>query len=764
MASPPSNSDGTVGGPSGASAFEQLHRGVQEWVWEQNWTTLREAQERAIPILLAGQQDLIIAASTAAGKTEAAFLPIVSRIADDTAPGVKALYVSPLKALINDQFRRLESLCERLNIPVHRWHGDVPANRKLSVLEKPSGILLITPESMEGLFVRQGPRLKQVFSSLQYVVIDELHAFIGSERGRQLQSQLHRLELLLRRRVTRVGLSATLGDMQLACNALRSGEQQSVALMEAKSGERELLLQVRGYIEREPPPGGTQTGPTAAGVAEALGQPDSEGGLAIARHLFNTLRGSHNLVFANSRRLVEEYGDRLRRLCEEERVPNEFVVHHGSLSREIREDTEDQLKQREKPVTAVCTSTLELGIDIGSVRSVAQIGPPNSVAALRQRLGRSGRRPGEPAILRIYVTEAEIGTNSDLLDELRVDLVQTVAAINLLLAGWCEPPDAVGCGYSTLVQQVLSLVAQFGGVSAQDAYLALCHKGPFSTVGGKDFAHLLRNLGQCGLLRQEGDGTLLLDTKGEAIVGHFSFYAAFQSPEEFRVVCGSTHIGTVAIDPSSVPGGYMILGARRWRVLAVDPDGKEVAVEPARGGRVPRFEQTRFARVHDRVRLEMRRVWAAGDMPSYLDSTAQGLLTEARHAFVRHGLHDSQVVPQGSKSTLVFACRGARIMHSLAMQLTAMGCTLDLIGPAILIADADPTRVHGLLQELKAARVEDAECALSKVAAMLFRQEKFDWAVPDDLLIREFAAKTCDFVGAHEAVGQLSSWQARGGA
>lgn len=746
MDSPPSSSDQPAKGSDGAAAFEQLHRGVQEWVWEQQWTTLREAQERAIPILLAGQQDVIIAASTAAGKTEAAFLPIVSRIAGDATPGVKALYVSPLKALINDQIPRLESLCERLEIPVNRWHGDVPASRKQSVLENPAGILLITPESMEGLFVRQGPRMKHVFAALQYVVIDELHAFIGSERGRQLQSQIHRLDLLLRRRVTRVGLSATLGDIQLACAALRPGEQGDVALVQAKSGERELQLQVRGYIEKE----------VSVGGAGSEDDPESASELAITKHLFQTLRGSHNLVFANSRRLVELYGDRLRRRCEDEQVPNEFVVHHGSLSREIREDAEDQLKQRERPVTAVCTSTLELGIDIGSVKSVAQVGPPNSVAALRQRLGRSGRRPGEPAVLRVYVPEVEIGPNSDLLEELRVDLVQTIAAINLLLAGWCEPPDAVGCGYSTLVQQVLSLVAQFGGVTAQDAYMALCHKGPFGAVRDKDFAQLLRNLGKCGLLRQEGDGVLLLDTKGEAIVGHFSFYAAFQSPEEFRVVWGSAHIGTVAIDPSIMPGGFMILGARRWRVLAVDPDGKEVAVEPARGGRVPRFEPTRSARVHDRVRLEMRRVWASGDMPAYLDRTAQGLLTEARRAFVRHGLHEHQVVPFMEKATLVFVSRGDRIMHTLALQLMALGCKLDSLGPAILVADADVGEVRALLQGLRAEDGQELKQALAAMPTMLLRQDKFDWAVPGDLLMQEFMAKACDLVGARDAVEHLS--------
>ncbi|MEI6414498.1 MAG: DEAD/DEAH box helicase, partial [Pseudomonadota bacterium] len=189
----------------------------------QGWAEMRQAQEQAVAPVLAGDTDLLIASPTASGKTEAAFLPALSAIIEDELSGVRILYLSPLKALINDQYRRLEGLAEQLDIPVTAWHGDANQGRKKELLKYPKGVLLITPESLEALFVNHGERLRALFGNLAYIIIDELHAFIGSERGRQLQSLMHRLELIVRRRIPRLGLSATLGDLGLATGFLRPG-------------------------------------------------------------------------------------------------------------------------------------------------------------------------------------------------------------------------------------------------------------------------------------------------------------------------------------------------------------------------------------------------------------------------------------------------------------------------------------------------------------------------------------------------------------
>lgn len=575
MTWPPSGSDPAAdaqpGPANGPAAFGRLHPRIQRWIWTQEWSELRDAQVRAIDLILSGQRDVIIAAATASGKTEAAFLPICSALLsagesaepDDRpaaagAPtgrrGVRALYVSPLKALINDQHSRLEALCEHLEIPVHRWHGDVPGSRKAKVLANPDGVLLITPESLEALLIIHGHKVGQPFGGLRYVVIDELHSFLGTERGAQLQSLLHRVELAIRRRVPRVGLSATLGDMDAAAAFLRPERGKDVTVITAAGDGQELRLQMLGYevlpIEMHPARADT----TGIGSDEAdAGEAATGDRRAVADHLFKTLRGTDNLIFANSRSDVEIYADLLRRLSSRARVANEFVPHHGSLSKDLREHAEARLKDRTTPATAVCTSTLEMGIDIGSVTSIAQIGAPHTVSGLRQRLGRSGRR-GEAAALRIYITEEQVTPATPPQDALRSQLVQSIAMVNLLLDRWNEAPDAGGLHLSTLIQQLLSLIAQHGGVSPAEAYQALCSHGPFAGVTAGLFARLLRALGTADLLTQAGDGLLLLGTTGERLVNHYSFYAAFRTAEEYRLVAHGRTLGTLPVGYPLMPG------------------------------------------------------------------------------------------------------------------------------------------------------------------------------------------------------------------
>ena len=553
-----------------ASNLERLDERIQRWVWQKGWTGLRDAQETAIPVLLEGQQDIIIAAATASGKTEAAFLPILSKLLSNGEEMGVALYISPLKALINDQWGRLDQLCEELGIPVAPWHGDITATRKRNFLKRPQGVLLITPESLEAQFVLRGHELKRYFGELQYVVVDELHAFIGSDRGKQLQSLMRRIECVIDRRVPRVGLSATLGDPSLAASFLRP-EGPLPQIIQSKSASQELLVQLRGYLIESVHQSGLD-GEVASPDGGRL-QPDEAAEVkayeSMADHLFKSLRGSNNLLFPNSRNRVEYFSDLLRRRCERQGIPNEFWPHHGSLSREIREDTEAALKAGDRPATAICTTTLELGIDIGAVKSVAQIGPPPSVASLRQRLGRSGRRAGEPAILRAYVAENEVSVDSPLSDRLRESLVQSAACVRLLLGEWFEPPTQSGMHLSTLVQQVLSMIAERGGISATDISRTLMIHGPFAELRASDLAALLRELGRRELLVQDSSGVLLLGPAGERAVGHYDFYAAFASREEWQIVQDGRSIGTLPIDSPVYEGMCIIFGGRRWKILSV---------------------------------------------------------------------------------------------------------------------------------------------------------------------------------------------------
>jgi ATP-dependent Lhr-like helicase len=725
---------------SESQGFYRLHPSVQRWIYDQGWTELRDAQEKAIIPILAGSRDMIIAAATATGKTEAAFLPICSRLRSGEDAGATVLYVSPLKALINDQNDRMGRLCETLGIEVHPWHGDIGRSRKREFLKQPGGILLITPESLESIFVNRGSSIATLFSGLLYVVVDELHSFIGAERGRQLQSLLARVEHSIKRRVPRIALSATLGDMGIAADFLRPKDGSQVELVVSGASGQELRLLVRGYRMN----GGI--GPPEPGE-DAEQEEESDGSVrAVAEDLFRVLRGSTNLAFANSRRDVETYTDLLTRMSEREHFPNEFWAHHGNLSKELREEVEAALKDKSRPCTAVCTSTLELGIDIGSVKSIVQLGTPNSVASLRQRLGRSGRR-GDAAILLVSIREPEISGESPIEDCLHFELVQTIAMVNLLLARWCEPPETGRLHLSTLVQQILSVIAQYGGTTAKSAWRIL--SGSFA-IDQEMFIAVLRSLRDKGIIRQDPDGTLLLDEGGERIVNHYSFYAAFATNEEYRIVCGSKTLGTLPIDRPLEANGAIIFAGRRWRIVGVDEQRKIIEVRPASGGRVPAFTGER-GDVHDRVRQEMREVYVASAVPVYLDAIARGLLEEGRHHFSAHGLSSRNVVAAGTE-TVIFTWSGDRVNDTIRLLLARAGHIAQTVGPCIRVSASVQDAVAAL-EQIGFEPPPDHLLLASQVKNKL--SEKYDYLLDDGLLNAEFASRKLNIPAAHAVIRRL---------
>ena len=743
MSLPPLNSD--------SCSFSLLDPRIQRWIWDEGWTSLRDAQEQAVPALVDADQDVIIAAATAAGKTEAAFLPILTHLLNHCDVPGSVLYISPLKALINDQWDRLGRLCEQLEIPVVAWHGDIAASKKHRFLKSPEGVLLITPESLEALFVNRGSTLDAVFKNLRYIVIDELHAFIGSERGKQLQSLMHRVELVVGRTLPRVGLSATLGDMKMASEFLCPRRHEGVKVIESKSAGQTLQIQLRGYIQS----------PMcklleARDKTEADEEPEDHSApdFAIAEHLYKVLRGSNNLVFPNSRTQVESYADRLRRCCERDAVPNEFWPHHGSLSKDLREQSEQALKSGEYPATGICTSTLELGIDIGSIKNVVQIGSPPSVASLRQRLGRSGRRPGEPAILRAYCKEQPLDTNSTLSDQLRQELVQTIAMIRLLTQSWFEPPRTQGVHASTLVQQCLSIIAQCGGATAPELWRRLVADGAFTRTEKADFVELLKSLGAKELISQESSGLLLPGAIGERLVNHYEFYSAFTSDEEFRLVCAGKPLGSVPVSRPLTKDQRIIFGGRRWQVQDVDLEAKVIVVSPSRGGAPPYFEGL-GAMIHDRVRQEMRAVLTEKTPCPFIDRTAQALLDEARQTFAALGLAEQHIIKKGSSCQIV-SWLGDHANDALCLLLNHAGVSCGSEG-LLISTNADSDKLMHALGRVAALDASDLKTLLADVKNM--RREKWDWALPESLLMKSFASISLDIetaIGFAKAQAQQS--------
>lgn len=707
------------------AAFEKLARPVQKWIRTQGWRELRDIQARATHVILDSSADLIVAASTAGGKTEAAFLPLISQVLDDEADGdgFDLLYVGPLKALITDQAARLESICQETALPVVPWHGDVPASIKTRALKRPRGILLITPESLEALFIRRGLEVPRLFGKIRGVVLDELHTLLDSERGVQLRSLLARLEQAIGRPVRRMGLSATLGDIDLARVYLRPDAAGDVVVVEAEGGGAELQLQLRGYVSGDSDP-------------DAPSPTDT-----IAKHLFERLRGSDNLVFAGSRQSVEIYADRLRSLCEEAHLPQEFYPHHASLSRDHRDFVEDRLKSGKTPTTAICTSTLELGIDIGDVACVAQIGAPFSVAALRQRLGRSGRRPGKPAILRQYAVEARLEANSNFSDRLRLGLVRSIAMIELLLEGWCEPPRPDALHLSTLVHQILSVIAGRGGAHAAALYRTLCQDGPFRQVDPAVFKDVLRAMAasEPPLVEQAKDGLLLLGAGGEQLVSHYSFYAVFKTPEEFRLISDGRELGTLPIDNLIAAGMMLIFSGRRWIVKEVHDQDRVIVVAPAKAGVPPIFGGD-VGVINDIVINRMFDILDLNDHPAYLDGTARELLDEARANFALMAFATGRIAKVGERTSVVATRRGTIKTATLAFALRGEGFTVQPHDGFLEVVETE----DGLsLVEALTALAEGASCNLFAADTNLIT-EKFHSYLSTDLLKLEALSSRLD--------------------
>lgn len=718
---------------SESTGFNKLHKGVQKWIWSQNWTSLRDIQEQAINPVLNADCDIVISASTAAGKTEAAFLPACSKLMEQTPGGVGILYISPLKALINDQFRRLQSLCKILDISVTPWHGDVLRSTKIKQQKNPNGILLITPESLESLLFNQGSWCSKALSDLCYIIIDEFHAFLGTERGCQLQSLMHRLEFLIKRTIPRIALSATLGDMQQVADSLRPNKKLPCKIINSTVSHSDLKLQLRGYLA-----------PAARN--------ENENSLIdeIISDLYKILRGKSHLIFANSRARTEEIAAKLSDKCKQDLVPNEFFPHHGSLSKEIRESLEARLQKEKLPTSAICTMTLELGIDIGSVDSIAQVTSPHSVASLRQRLGRSGRR-GEPAILRLFIPENEITANSHLLDRLRIHTVQCLAMVNLLLKKWYEPSTTKQYHFSTLVQQTLSVIGQYGGVQAHQIWSLLCESGPFSSVDQALFAMFLRALGERDLITQLEDGQLILGYKGERIVEHFTFYTAFNTPEEYRLEYNGKTIGTVPIDKPLIQGQHIIFAGKRWEVVQVDDQHKLITLKKAKGGKPPQFSGDGL-NIHDIVRQEMQQIYNERQTPVYLNEQARLALKEGIDNYHSLRLDSKQVIQLGNM-VHIFPWLGDQVTNTIAVLLRLHGLEADSFAGIVDIRNCTIADFYNVVKKITSEpKLNGTELANYIPDTVI---EKYDPILPKEIRNIGYGARSFNLDGAYNWISMV---------
>ena len=696
-----------------SSSFCLLDEKVQKWVWRQEWSSLKDIQENSIPIVLTQKNDVIISAATAGGKTEAAFLPILTSILKDkTSLGYQVLYISPLKTLINDQYRRLLNMTADMGIDVTPWHGDIDVSRKNKSLKNPNGIVIITPESLESFLINRTKHATSTFSDLKYIVIDELHSFIGKERGKQLQSLLSRIEHIANRQIPRIAMSATFSDYESVKSFLRDDDSMPCSIPPQGDSNHEIKLIIKSYIPS-----------VDKNITEE-----------ISKELFTRLRGSNNLVFANSRHETEEYAVKLSDMSEENGVPNEFRVHHGSLSKIERESVEHELQQGLHPLTAICTSTMELGIDIGKVKSIAQIGSATSVSGLRQRLGRSGRR-NEPSILRVYSTECGEGIMFDL----KTSLIQNIAVIELLKEHKYEPPNINSYHFSTLIQQLLSVIAQFGGFYPKEGWQFLCTKGAFKNVTPTMFISLLKALGAKDVVSQLDSGQIIIGKEGEKLLKKPDFYVAFQSPKDYSVInkYNAKRLGTIQyLPPKDV---QIVLAGRRWNVEGINEHGQTIYVSQVKSGGKAFFggEGVEI----DRIIVEkMRDIYLSNDSYPYLDihTEADKHLEQARLTFKKYNLSRFSYMEYEDRD-LLFTWGGWKINRTIS--LIAQLYFNKICGfSALYVENITLNDVKKIIN-----RGKPSEELLAKLELRARKEfQKYDYLLSDELLDKEYARTYLD--------------------
>ncbi len=716
-----------------------LHSLILKWIHNQGWQSLHDIQELAIKPILEGNNDIIISAATASGKTEAAFLPAITKILNDKEIGIRIVYISPLKALINDQYKRLDAICHSLKVNVTPWHGDISNSKKSKLFNIPDGILLITPESLESLLINHHSWCKESLKSVAFFIIDEFHAFIGDVRGYQLLSQLHRIETLVGKKIPRIAISATLSNIQLVKGWLRPNSKSDIKLIQSLNSKRGLQLQIRGYQ--------TLVNNVNINDEPTLLSPE------LVYDLFKQMRGNTNLIFANSRAKTEYFATTLKNLSEKYHVPNEFFPHHGSLAKELRETLENRLKEGKLPTTAICTQTLELGIDIGDVTSVAQIQSPQSVASLRQRLGRAGRRNSD-AILRLYIIEKIIPKDSPvspwhlkLQHRLFNQTFLSTAMIELVLNRWVEPPTSEELALSTLVQQTLSTIAQYGSLKAISIWNLLCKTGPFHLVTQKIFAMLLRSLATNDLITQLDDGTLTLGLMGERLVSKYTFYGSFKTQEEYTIEFNGVKLGTVPINQPLEIGQTFLFAGKGCEVTYINPSKRIISVKEYKDKTEPLDLDSGFGLIHDGVREKMFELYTSKTVPVYLNSTAKQNFLEGQKLFKKLKLKDNYYLV-GNNGIYLFPWKGDKIMYTISRLLKLHGIKSSVQSSYIIIPSTSTLQLKEVVTKILESPSPKPEELATTIKNLEY--EKFDHFLTQELLWFSIGSRNFDIPGAME--------------
>ena len=740
------------------NVFERYAPFIQDFIYRNGWETLRGVQVAAGEAIFGTDCNVLLSASTASGKTEAAFFPILTLFSEDPPTSVGAIYIGPLKALINDQFSRLNELCADAEIPVWHWHGDVAQSHKEKLLKHPSGILQITPESLEALLLHKHAYIPKLFGDLRFIVIDEVHSLLRGDRGGQTLCLIERLSRMAGVNPRRIGLSATIGDPEGTGKYLAAGTGRETVIPKVEQGKVRWRLSLEHFFTT---PGVEESTADEKAALPALDMKtdtapeNSDPGFA---YVFEHTRGKKCLIFVNSREECEAVTTTLRGYCEARGEPDRFLIHHGNLSASFRETAESVMKDDEQCMTTVTTATLELGIDIGRLERAFQIDAPFTVSSFLQRMGRTGRRELPPEMW-FVMREEQPEARAMLPETVPWSLLQGIALIQLYTEErWVEPPKTDRLPFSLLYHQTMSTLASSGELSpAALAFRVLTLKS-FERIDKEDYKTLLRHLIETDHIERTETGGLIVGLAGERQVNSFKFYAVFKENEEYTVRSNSEELGTIVMPPPV--GEKIAIAGHVWIVEEVDHKRHLVYCEQVRG-KVPAYFGQCPGDINTKVLERMRKVLAEDKIYPYLMKNALGRLYEARSIARLGGVTTEPLINLGGDMWCLFPWLGTYAF--LAMErFLKLKCAKDLGLTAL-----DPARPYFIQFKMKATREEFFEVLKEKEKQTLDPMElvypgevplfeKYDEFVPPELVRKGFAY---GILATDEMKARIRGWE-----
>ena len=724
---------------------------IQDFIYRHGWESLRDVQLEAAKVLFETENNLLITSSTASGKTEAAFFPILSMLEEDPSQSVAVLYIAPLKSLINDQFIRMDELLDESGIPVFHWHGDVAFSHKNKLLNDPKGILQITPESLESMLMNRSNDIVRLFSDLRFIVIDEIHTLTGTDRGNQIICQLSRISRLIARDVRRIGLSATIGDVEAAKKWLCGGSGRECDAPKPDEGRVSWKLALEHFFIQNA---------SADQTVAADGTPDpfSDKNVPVTKpskhtakaaidagyeYIYDCVKDKKALVFSNSREETEYITATLRQIAENRHEPDIFLIHHGNLSASLREEAEAKLKSDEYGNLVTCaTVTLELGIDIGRLQRIVQIESPHSVSSFLQRLGRSGRR-GEPPEMFMIFREEDPLPDTPLPQLIPWELIRAIAIIQLYIEEhFIEPPAVKKLPFSLLFQQTLSVLASSGELSPKALADRILSMPPFEHVPREHYKTLLISMLKEDYLEQTEEKTLIVGLKGERLTNSFKFYAVFKDTENYSVRCESDEIGTITTPPPV--GERFALAGRVWEVTELDVGRKLIYVKPVKGKMEISWPGD-YGEINTRILQRMRKVLSEETVYPYLKPNAAKRLAVARHIAKNTGMLFHSVISLGGMTYCMFPWLGTRSFRTLHKTMVKNAAALNISnveyeGCCYITFRYEGDGIEKFTDNLNGICKNgvDKESLISKSESPVF--EKYDDYIPGELLRLAYAA------------------------